>query len=423
MTRSCARKVCIDEDGTIARSDARRRGRSRPHEKIEYYKYHRDARDEFEAAARQQAINLFSEVTSVWQGLIGAMQTVGEVTKAKDNLTRAPGKFFNTQLNRETAMGQYCKAYSQNKSLFESIKGMLSRDALDDSEVQSIEGETGDTINGEIVTARTQEKMTRDIQAAFKSGLSTYDRIFGIENADMLDDLPTDASPSLVDLILSAADPTAGLKGDVDFNKQFDAGGTTYMTSAMRQMDAVYDKYCDGENIKPEYQFREKVHTSFQKAAAEIDTTANARLSAYAQDMEQATQMYGHAFTYRKKLIDLYEVRKHEKEQLLAALERQRADTLTNNRKAVYEIDARGDLTGINTALKWTWIALILVYVVLGPFIPDEQWKLWYTWVLIVVLASLPWVMHTIGGALHRFWHTVVWWRENRAPKNVYTQL
>lgn len=362
-----------------------------------------------ETAAYTNALANFSGFGATVNSMLDAVKSQGAVRHAAKTLNDAPSDFFAKQYAREDAITAFCESYQQEKDNIDALRTDVSISDLSNPTFAIASGEVQSELNtatqpGGVLYGDERDSIDRaqaDLQSAMASA---YDAAVGSITQQF-----NEEHNNIADFLARNQDPLYGQTVD----------------GLKSELAEKYKIFCvpgTGE-IRDKYKFRNKVAKSYEQVADQIQSAGANRLKAYVSDTHSTIDLYTNATNFANRLVELLGIRKHEKAQLEQALREQTDMTHTDNRKAVYEIAASADIAWIMTALKWTWIGLLVLYMLVGPFIPDNQWRIWYAWVILICLAGIPWVMQSIAGMLFNLWKTVIWWKENRAPKNVYTEL
>lgn len=398
MTKYCINIPDVSGDG--GGGDYSREHASRTHEgaggKAMYEEYNKKNIK----TAQVQAQSQFVGIADTLQTFMAAVESHSNVIDATATLNKAPSGFFAKQYAREDALRAFCQSYKNNErriTEFGVEPGLpISKYIGEDEREQSVNS-SGDLINvSQNSAAHWEHKMHKAMADSYTGAVGDYSEILNAYTHNLF------AKNVIKDGLFGQT--VDGIKGE---------------------FQAKYNEFCnpDTGDIQDKYRFREKVAASYTQVADQVKAAGTNRMKAYHSDAATSVDLYTSAFTYKGRLEELLGIRKHENAQLKQALREQQDMTHTDNRKAMYEIEASADMSWVMKALRWTWISLIVLYMLVGPFIPDKQWQLWYAWVIIVCLAGIPWIMQSIAGLLHHTWKTVIWWKENRAPKNVYTEL
>lgn len=123
------------------------------------------------------------------------------------------------------------------------------------------------------------------------------------------------------------------------------------------------------------------------------------------------------------RMKDLLRIRLSENSTLAGDVDIDIATVQTNDRKVVYEEWAKSWLFVVGKMLMVLYILIAIVYLYVSPFIKASGWKTPKGWILPMGLVIFPFLVYYIVLVLREGYTKIVWYMNNKASKNVYTNL
>jgi hypothetical protein len=87
---------------------------------------------------------------------------------------------------------------------------------------------------------------------------------------------------------------------------------------------------------------------------------------------------------------DLLRIKLGENEQVKRDIDQYLARTQTSGRKVIYEDRERDWLTTIRQIIIFVYFSLLVGYIILGSFIPNQLYKQWKVWMYIAMYIAFP---------------------------------
>lgn len=123
------------------------------------------------------------------------------------------------------------------------------------------------------------------------------------------------------------------------------------------------------------------------------------------------------------RIKELLNIKLNENSSLLEQIDQVTASVQTNDRKVVYEEWAKTWLITVRYILRWIYILIVLVFIYKSPFVSNSTWKTLKGWFLPISLLLFPFTIYYIALIILFVYNKILWFLENKAPKNVYSQL
>ena len=143
----------------------------------------------------------------------------------------------------------------------------------------------------------------------------------------------------------------------------FDKGYPAYM-------DMLYDRYA-------------KNATEFKKSSNEKYIKVNEKIL-------QLIDTYDTSTTYLKRMNELLRIKLGENEDLKRDIDQYLAQTQTSGRKVIYEDRGLDWLTTLRNIMLFFYFSLLVGYIILGNFIPNQLYKQWKVWMYIAMYIVFP---------------------------------
>lgn len=120
---------------------------------------------------------------------------------------------------------------------------------------------------------------------------------------------------------------------------------------------------------------------------------------------------------------DLLNINLSENSRLSKLIDQDIASVQTNDRKVVYEEWAQTWLYTVKKTFIWIYIFIAIVFIYKSSFISNSTWKTFTGWITPITLLVFPFMVYYIALFIVFAYNNVLWFMENKAPKNVYSQL
>jgi hypothetical protein len=135
---------------------------------------------------------------------------------------------------------------------------------------------------------------------------------------------------------------------------------------------------------------------------------------------------YDTSTTYLRRMNDLLKIKLKENEELKREIDQYINQTQTSGRKVVYEDRARDWLGTFRNILLFVYFSLLLGYIILGKFIPNQEYLQWKIWLRIIIYIIFPFfILDRLVKRGFSVYNYLRSWSINSLSiyKNVYTNL
>ena len=153
-----------------------------------------------------------------------------------------------------------------------------------------------------------------------------------------------------------------------------------------------------------------------QKNALDSNKDVMNEIKALNSDYDGETK----SLTHMKELL---QIKLAENTKLLKLVDEDVASVETNDRKVVYEDWAKGWLLTVKKLLFWIYILFALVFLYMSPFVSKSKWKTITGWLIPISFFVFPYLVYYIALLILNVYKKLKWFLQNKASKNVYSQL
>lgn len=167
-------------------------------------------------------------------------------------------------------------------------------------------------------------------------------------------------------------------------------------------------------------------NTMLKRYTTVANTSKDTAIQAHNEFMSEITTLndsYNAGTNSLTHIKDLLNINLSENSRLTKSIDQDVASVQTNDRKVVYEEWAKKWLYTVNKALKWIYIFIAIVFIYKSPFISNSTWKTFTGWMIPIILFIFPYIVYYIALFIVFVYKNILWFMQNKAPKNVYSQL
>ena len=141
-----------------------------------------------------------------------------------------------------------------------------------------------------------------------------------------------------------------------------------------------------------EKEYNKVLEARYQKHAAAWAKASLERNQRVMSDMAFMLTDYGAAYHALPRMRELAVIREKEEDALELAIRQREGGAHAGDRRVVYETREIDSLGKFRTAGIVLFYAVLVVWLLLGPFLKDQMYKMWFVWVGILCYAAWPWV-------------------------------
>jgi len=136
--------------------------------------------------------------------------------------------------------------------------------------------------------------------------------------------------------------------------------------------------------------YKDMLYDRYAKTAAEFKKTSNEKYKKVNEEILQLIDTDETSTTYLKRMNELLRIKLEENEQLTKDIDQYLAQTQTSGRKVIYEDRGRDWLTTVRKIMLFFYFSLLVGYIILGNFIPNQLYKQWKVWMYIGMYIAFP---------------------------------
>jgi hypothetical protein len=160
----------------------------------------------------------------------------------------------------------------------------------------------------------------------------------------------------------------------------------------------------------------------YSKIATDAKNKAIQEYTRTHEELQTLIRDYDSEIISLNKLREMLNIRLRENKQLKRSIDEDIAAVETNDRRIVYEDWAKDDIHSVYTLLKWIYIIFIFVFIYRSGFITNSGWKNKRAWFVLIGIILIPFIIYYIAIALIYLYHRLLWYSDNKVPKDVYMQ-
>jgi hypothetical protein len=178
-------------------------------------------------------------------------------------------------------------------------------------------------------------------------------------------------------------------KGDA-FKQKWDLAKKNYKKAPeeIQQAEKNYYLYDKGYGA-----YKEMLYDRYAKTAAEFKTASNKKHAELQAELQELLASYNAGTIYLKRMNELLQIKLAEKEDLEKKIDAYIGYTETNGRKVIYEDRERNTLTLYRQGLLYLFFAIVILYIVFGNFIPEQKYKKWHVWLILLMFIVVPYFL------------------------------
>jgi hypothetical protein len=169
--------------------------------------------------------------------------------------------------------------------------------------------------------------------------------------------------------------------------------------------------------------YKNALRTKYDETAKKIKAESLERHNEIMRQLNTLVKDYEAEHIYAKRMYDLLAIKKEENKELHLRLQQDTAATSTNDRKVVYEEYEREKIISSRKIVLYIYYLLLVLYLVMGGFIRKSEYKKVKVWVLLLLYGTLPYFINRISSGIMNIYKQLQYIRENKLPKNVYTDI
>jgi hypothetical protein len=161
----------------------------------------------------------------------------------------------------------------------------------------------------------------------------------------------------------------------------------------------------------------------FSKTAKEFKKNSIDKQQEFMGNLSQALKQYQAAVLFKEHTKKLLKMRENEQTDLIKNINYYKKIVQTSERKVVYENKNMDSLYMYRRVMIFIYYGLIVCFIVFGNFIPDQLYKKYSVWLVILILIIFPIILNIIIMWLFTLYDTVTYWFSEIPHKDVYSNL
>ena len=169
--------------------------------------------------------------------------------------------------------------------------------------------------------------------------------------------------------------------------------------------------------------YKDALKTKYAETANKIKGESLERHNEIMRQLNTLVKDYEAESIYAKRMYDLLEIKKEENKELNLRLQQDTSITSTNDRKVVYEEYEREKIISSRKIVLYIYYLLLVLYFVMGGFFRKSEYKKVSIWILLLLYGTLPYFINRISSGIMNIYKQLQYIRENKLPKNVYTDI
>lgn len=195
------------------------------------------------------------------------------------------------------------------------------------------------------------------------------------------------------------------------------------------EINAVrYDIFGDPNATQDEIKQKLSTYTgslqkNYQNISSQIGENAIAHHKNYEKDLLSLLTHYKSQEVYSQKMQDLLTIKKQEKADLEDELEKITKIGQVDNRKALYETIEVESLRSTRKIMFYLYYIIFVIYLIFGNFFSNKEYRNIKVWIAILLYLTLPFYIKFITNGIIYLYRQVMYIKDNKLPKNVYTDL
>ena len=161
----------------------------------------------------------------------------------------------------------------------------------------------------------------------------------------------------------------------------------------------------------------------FSKTAQEFRTNSIDMQQQYMADLSQALRQYQAEVTFLAQSQKLLKTRQEEHKLLIKNINYYKKIVETSERKVVYENKNMDNLYTYRRLMIFVYYAALIGFIIFGNFIPDQLYRKYTIWIILVIVAIIPIILNIVIKWLFIFYDLFSYWFGELPHKDVYVNL
>ena len=222
----------------------------------------------------------------------------------------------------------------------------------------------------------------------------------------------------------TATSPAEVTRLNSEYKTAYQAAQAT-MTSApidLSRAEKNYYVYNDGKSGGNQV-YDALIIDRFSKTAQEFRTNSIDMQQQYMADLSQALRQYQAEVTFLAQSQKLLKTRQEEHKLLIQNINYYKKIVETSERKVVYENKNMDNLYTYRRLMIFVYYAALIGFIIFGNFIPDQLYRKYTIWIILVIVAIIPIILNIVIKWLFIFYDLLSYWFGELPHKDVYVNL
>ena len=203
-----------------------------------------------------------------------------------------------------------------------------------------------------------------------------------------------------------------------DYKKQWELAKQQYK-DAPEQIQLAEKNYYIYDKGYPAY--KEMLYDRYSKTAEEFKKASNIKYKNNNEEMTVMIDSYDASTTYFKRMNELLNIKLTDNERLKSEIDQYNTRTQTDSRKVIYEDRERDWLNTVRKIILFFYFCCLILYIVIGKFIPNKEYLQWKIWVYIILYIIFPFFI--LDKIVSLFFYIFNYVKLLNLIKNVYKHL
>jgi len=169
--------------------------------------------------------------------------------------------------------------------------------------------------------------------------------------------------------------------------------------------------------------YNELIIDRFSDSAKQFKKNSIGMQQEFMGNLSQSLKQYQSSVVFKDQLKNLLKMRENEKKSLIKNINYYKKIVQTSERKVVYENKNMDTLYIYRRLMIFVYYGIIICFIVFGNFIPDQLYKKYSVWLVLIIAAIFPIILNIITMWLFILYDTVTYWFSDMPYKDVYINI
>ena len=169
--------------------------------------------------------------------------------------------------------------------------------------------------------------------------------------------------------------------------------------------------------------YNELIIDRFSATAQQFKQNSISMQQEFMGNLSQSLKQYQSSVIFKDQLKNLLKMRENEKKSLIKNINYYKKIVQTSERKVVYENKNMDTLYIYRRLMIFVYYGIIICFIVFGNFIPDQLYKKYSVWLVLIIAAIFPIILNMITMWLFILYDTLTYWFSDIPYKDVYINI